>query len=159
MSTQRLDFDDGLTRLDVNGNGLLTFNPSDFNLYERFFALSKSLPELEQKYVREVETIPDNLGEEEKMELIGEELTLAKAIDTELKAKLSHVFGAQNDFDKLLGGVNLMAIGNNGERVITNLLQAIAPYIQQGVNRQAKSAADKAQRNREQRRAAQRAQR
>ena len=148
-----LQFDDGLLRLEVNGNGLLTFNPSDFNVYQRFFRLLKELPQLEQRYVAEVEQSAGGPGEEGSLELAGRELDRARDMDREIKEKLSGVFGPGNDFDALLGGVNVMAVGNNGERVITNLLNALAPYIEEGAERHRQDAAREARLNREQRRA------
>ena len=155
-ATQKLNFDDGLVRLAINDNGILVFNPTDFNVYERFFALWKELPALEAKYAAEVETVPAGMETEQDMELTGRELVIAKEIDAEIKAKLSSVFGARNDFDKLLGGVNIMAFGSNGERVIANLLSALQPYIEDGVKTHTERAVSAAKLNREQRRAAQR---
>ena len=153
--TKTLQFDDGLLRLDVNGNGLLTFNPSDFNVYQRFFGLLKELPELEKRYAAEVELPAGEPGGEESLTLAGRELDRARELDREIKDKLGAVFGPGNDFDALLGGVNVMAVGNNGERVITNLLNALAPYIEEGAERHRQDAVQAAKLNREQRRAAQ----
>lgn len=155
--TKALQFDDGLLRLDINGNGLLIFNPSDFNVYQRFFGLLKELPQLEQRYVAEVEQSAGGPGEEDSLELAGRELDRARELDREIKDKLGAVFGPGNDFDALLGGVNVMAVGNNGERVITNLLNALAPYIEEGAERHRQDAAREARLNREQRRALQQA--
>lgn len=151
--TKTLQFDDGLLRLDVNGNGLLTFNPSDFNVYQRFFGLLKELPELEKRYAAQVELPAGEPGGEESLALAGRELDRARELDREIKDKLGAVFGPGNDFDALLGGVNVMAVGNNGERVITNLLNALAPYIEEGAERHRQDAAREARLNREQRRA------
>ena len=153
--TKKLVFDDGLVRLDINGNGTLTFNPSDFNVYERFYALSKELPEIEKKYAAEVEPMPENMDSAQVAKLAGRELIRAKEIDAEVKAKLSAVFGAGNDFDRLLGGINIMAFGSNGERIISNLLTALQPYIEEGVKKHANDEVAVARGNREQRRAAQ----
>lgn len=154
--SNKVVFDDGLIRLDINGNGILKFNPTDFNLYERFFALTKELPEIEKKYAAEIEDIPEKITQEQSVELTGRELERAKAIDAEVKTKLSNVFGVGNDFDKLLGGVNIMAFGTNGERIITNLLNALMPYVENGVKKYANDEAKEAKANREQRRAMQR---
>ena len=51
--------------------------------------------------------------------------------------------------------MNVMAVGNNGERIITNLLNALAPYIEEGAERHRQDAVREARLNREQRRAAQ----
>lgn len=156
---EKLIFDDGILRLDVNGNGLLCFNPSDFNVYQRFCALVKELPKLEEQYRTEVEQIPEDAAECEIIELAGRELDRAKEIDAAIKQKLSGVFGANNDFDQLLSGVNLMAFGSNGERIITNLLNALTPYLEEGVKKHMKDAAadavEEAKLNRAQRRAKQ----
>lgn len=155
MNTEKLVIDDGLVRLDINGNGVLKFNPSDFNVYERFFTLSKELPEIEKKYAAEVERIPESAGEDDVKALVGRELTKAKEIDAEVKAKLSAVFGPGNDFDALLGGVNIMAYGSNGERIITNLLNALVPYVESGIKKYANNEVSAAHLNREKRREAQ----
>lgn len=136
----KLILDDGVLELDINGRGLLRFNPSDFNLYQRFCTLVEELPKLEKQYAVEVE----QRGDMDEMELAGRELTRAKEIDAELKRRLAHVFGKENDFDQLMGGVNLMAFGRNGERVIANLLNALSPYLTEGINSHMKGAAAKA---------------
>lgn len=153
----KLTFDDGRVRLDINGNGTLVFNPSDFNVYERFYALLKELPELEKQYASEVET-PDESTQDVQaaaVELVGRELIRAKEIDGLIKSKLSYAFGVENDFDKLLGGVNLMAFGNNDERIITNFMNAILPYVENGLAKHTGNVVETARANREQRRAAQ----
>ncbi len=151
MATQNLIFDDGLLRLNINDNGLLVFNPTDMNVYERFIALARELPELEKQYAADVEN-PSEEGDD--MELVGKELTRAKEIDALIKRRLNEVFGGENDFDKLVGGVNLMAFGSNGERVITNLLNCLTPYIEEGVKKHSDALASKVARNRAERRAA-----
>lgn len=151
MATQNLIFDDGLMRLNINDNGLLVFNPTDMNVYERFIALARELPELEKQYAADVEH-PSEEGDD--MELVGKELTRAKEIDALIKRRLNEVFGGENDFDKLVGGVNLMAFGSNGERVITNLLNVLTPYVEEGVKKHSDALASKVARNRAERRAA-----
>lgn len=140
--TTKLMLDDGILELDINGRGLLRFNPSDFNLYQRFYALAKDLPEIEKQYVAEVETAQSD--DADTLELVGRELIRAKELDADIKRRLSDVFGKENDFDHLMSGVNLMAFGHNGERVITNLLNALQPYINAGVERHMRGAAAKA---------------
>lgn len=65
-----------------------------------------------------------------------------------MKQLLNWIFGGDNDFHKLLDGVNLLAVADNGERVITNLLQALEPVLLEGAKRcadqQAKAAVEKA---------------
>lgn len=154
METQKLFVDDGFIRFEINDNGVLKFNPSDFNVYERFYALIKELPEIEKKYVADVEATA-TIGEMTDTDLVGRELIRAREIDKAVKNKLSAVFGVGNDFDQLLGGVNVFAVARNGERVITNLLNALYPYVEDGIKKLTDSEVVAAKLNREQRRAAQ----
>lgn len=140
MEPKKLTFDDGLVRLNINDNGILTFAPSDMNLYQRFMAFSRELPTLEEQYHTDIE-LPDGGGKAEEIALTGQLLEKAKEIDADIKRRLSDVFGPGNDFDQLLGGVNLMSFANNGERVITNFLRAITPYVEDGVKKYAKAEA------------------
>ncbi len=140
-TTKKLNFDDGLIRLEINDNGVLTFAPSDMNLYQRFMAFSRELPALEEKYHTDIEA-PEDGGQDAEIALTGKLLDQAKEIDADIKRRLSEVFGPGNDFDKLLGGVNLMSFANNGERVITNFLRAITPYVEAGAKKYAQAEAD-----------------
>lgn len=142
--TEKLIFDDGVKRIDVNGNGLLCFNPGDLNVYQRLCSLLRELPDLEEKYKIHVEDPEDDTAPGEAVALVGSALDHAREIDAELKRRLSWVFGSTNDFDKLLGGVNLMSPAGNGQRVITNFLAAITPYLEEGIRKHAKDAAAEA---------------
>lgn len=155
MMSEKLVFDDGLVRLNVNDNGILCFAPGDFNLYQRFCSFLKELPEIEAQYksgVEDVGAVPENASEAEQLEAAGKVLDKAREIDLTIKKRLGAVFGGTNDFDQLLGGVNLMSWAGNGERVITNFLNAITPYLDNGVKRYMKDAAagavEKAKQNR-----------
>lgn len=140
MEPKKLTFDDGLVRLNINDNGILTFAPSDMNLYQRFMAFSRELPTLEEKYHTDIE-LPEDGGKNAEIALTGQMLERAREIDADIKRRLSEVFGPGNDFDKLLGGVNLMSFANNGERVITNFLRAITPYVEAGIKKYAQGEA------------------
>ena len=153
---EKLVIDDGLIRLDINGNGILKFNPSDFNLYNRFMSFRKELLELEQKYHLEVEAAtPEAESDDRTIELIGKELEIARAIDLEVKHKLDAVFGLGADFDRFLDGVNCMAFGGNNRRIIDNLLDGLTPYLKQGAEKHINDTAAAAKLNREHRRAMQ----
>lgn len=141
---EKLKFDDGVKRLDVNGNGLLCFNPSDPNVYQRLCTLLRELPELEKQYHVQVEMPDGEISDAEVIALGGEILGRAREIDAGIKKKLAWVFGPENDFDKLLDGVNLMAFGGNGERVITNFVNAIKPYLEDGLRQHRQGAAAEA---------------
>ena len=115
----------------------------------------KELPELEKKYHSEVELSRNEEKEDGSFGVVESGTDLAKAIDTEVKEKLNSVFGLGADFDMFLGGVNCMGFGMNGERIITNTLNAITPYLENGVQKHMDDAAETAKLIREKRRAMQ----
>lgn len=150
---EKLIFDTGIKEYEINGNGVLRFNPSDPNVYARFFDAAEQIQEIEKDLVVKGES----LNNEEKD---GEAaIRLMQEADKKVKELLGQVFGPGNDFDKLLGGVNLLAVAVNGERVVTNLMQALLPVIEQGAQKCAEQkvgdAVQKAKKNRAQRRAEQ----
>lgn len=150
---EKLIFDTGIKEYEINGNGVLRFNPSDPNVYARFFDAAEQIQEIEKDLVAKGES----LNNEEKD---GEAaIRLMQEADKKVKELLGQVFGPGNDFDKLLGGVNLLAVAVNGERVVTNLMQALLPVIEQGAQKCAEQkvgdAVQKAKKNRAQRRAEQ----
>lgn len=146
---EKLIFDTGIQSFEVNGGELLQFNPSDPNVYSRFMSTSKEISKLEDEFAKKV----GEIGGDDAAEL----LTLIKTFDNTIKEKLSYIFGSENNFDKMIGGVSLMAVASNGERVLTNLLSAIQPIIESGAQRHmensAQNAVEQAQVNRAQRRA------
>lgn len=150
METQKLFIDDGLIGIEINDNGVLKFNPSDFNFYDRLMKFSKELPEIEKKYERDVEVRTEGAAE-----FVERQLEIARQIDAEVKLRLAYVFGYGNDFDKLFGGSNVLSPAKNGERIITNFLNAIIPFVEDGMKRFSANEVEIAKRNREQRRAAQ----
>lgn len=143
----KLNIDDGVLRLEINGNGVLAFNPSDPNVYHRFMSLAHDLPKLQAEYQKR-----EASGATDEMSAASEALSTLHEMDVDLKKRLSEVFGKENDFDVLLGGASLMAFGANGERVITNLLNALHPYMEEGLKRhmnaKAKDAVAQAERRR-----------
>ena len=62
--------------------------------------------------------------------------------DKRMKDILTGVFGKGNDFNEIMGGVNVMAVCENGERAVTNLLNVLMPIVQEGADRCAKQQAD-----------------
>lgn len=153
---EKLIFDDGIKEYEVNGRELLRFNPSDPNVYNRFCALHEELPKLEEEYEAGLKELAAEVGADD-LESSGKALKLMRDIDVKVKAKLSYAFGDVNDFDKIMGGVNLLAVGRNGERIVTNLLTALQPIIESGIRRHqtdaAAQAVAEAKLNRAQRRA------
>ena len=133
---EKLTFDTGLQRYRINGGAVLTFNPADPNVYARFMDAVEEIKALEQSLA----DAPDVL-------------TALRAADQKIKTLLTGVFGQQNDFDAILGGVNLLAVAGNGERIITNLLTALQPVLTDGAKRCAGQMAQAAVEKANQRRA------
>lgn len=134
---EKIQFDAGLRSYRINNGGILRFNPSDPNLYTRFLEAVEKLKEAETELTEQAETA--------KAEDIVKLMTRA---DEKMKGILGWVFGESNDFHKLLSGINLLAVADNGERVITNLFAALEPVLVEGAKRCAGEQAAKARANR-----------
>lgn len=131
---EKIVFDSGRKTYEMGG-GELSFTPSDPNVYARFMEATEKLVKMEDKLIESAKKT-DGSG--------VAVLKLLTEADKEAKKILAWVFGEHNDFDKILNGVNLLAVGENGERVITNILNALLPIIQEGVEKCAKQQADQA---------------
>ena len=109
-------------------DGVLRFNPSDPNVYQRFMEAIPKVEAVEQELVEKAQQIPrDENNGKEALRLIAE-------ADAKTKALLDEVF-AGNSFDSILGGVSLMAVAGNGERVVTNLMAALYPINVRGTQK------------------------
>ena len=128
---EKIQFDSGIRSYRINGSGILRFNPSDPNLYTRFLEAVEKLKTVETELTQQAETVEG--------EAIVKLMTQA---DEKMKAILNWVFGAGNDFHKLLEGVNLLATAENGERVVTNLFAALEPVLIAGAKRCAREQAE-----------------
>lgn len=119
---EKIQFDSGIRSYKF-GNGVLRFNPSDPNLYGRFMEAGEKIGGI-HKTIAAQATATEDSGQGA--------VQLLQAADREMKQLLSWVFGGENDFDALLGGVNLLAVGTNGQRVVTNLFSALEPVLLAG---------------------------
>lgn len=119
---EKIQFDSGVRSYEL-GSGVLRFNPADPNLFARFMEAQEKICQVEQQLLQQAQSLPQD-GENA--------LQLLQQADKELKAIFSWVFGGDNDFDRLLGGVNLLATGKNGQRVVSNLLSALQPILLSG---------------------------
>lgn len=148
---EKLVFDSGVREYQINDNGVLRFNPSDPNVYARFFDAADEIKAVEADIVEKGKSIDADHDTGESV------IRLMEEADRTVKNILTKVFGEPNDFDQILGGVNLLAVASNGERVITNFLNALLPIIQEGAERCAEErvgvAVQQAKLNRAQRRA------
>ena len=121
---EKIQFDSGVRSYRINGGQVLRFNPGDPNLYARFLEAVEKLQTLEKE-------LTEMARQAENQELVK----LLKQTDEKMKAVLNWVFGEGNDFHKLLQGVNLLAVAENGERVVTNLFAALEPVLVDGAKR------------------------
>ncbi len=128
---KKIRFDSGIQEFSINGSGILRFHPGDPNVYARFLEAMDKIGEAVDCLTEQVQ------AKEEKTE--GTEIVkLMAQADKQVKEILSWVFGGDNDFDRILGGVNLLAVADNGRQVITNLLEALEPVLVEGAERCAK---------------------
>lgn len=152
---EKLVFDSGVKEYKLGTGGVLRFNPSDPNVYARFMDAMDKIRAVEADLVEKAKTLEQVEKQEESGAAV---LRIMRDADRDTKKILSEVFGADNDFEKILGGVNVLAVAGNGERVITNLLAALQPIMVQGAETCAKQRSDaavaQAKQNRAQRRAA-----
>lgn len=125
---KRIKLDSGLEEMIV-GNGVLCFNPKDPNLYIRFEQAVEKLQKAEEELV--AHTPKDGM----------EAIKLLQEADRKMKEILNWVFGYGNNFDAILGGVNLLAVAKNGERVVTNLFAALEPVLLEGAKKCAREKA------------------
>ncbi len=134
---QTIEFDSGMEEFRLSTGGVLRFNPADPNLYARFLEAEDQVEQLEKALLADAGAMEqENAGKAA--------LTLLKKADRELKNILNRVFGGENDFHALLGGVNLLAVAGNGRRVVENLFAALEPVLEAGISRCAQQAAQQA---------------
>ena len=121
---EKIQFDSGIRSYRINGGGVLRFNPGDPNLYARFLEAVEKLKAAEEELVQTAETA----NQQDVVKLMTQ-------ADQKMKEILNWVFGTGNDFCQLLQGVNLLAVADNGERVVTNLFAALEPVLVDGAKR------------------------
>ena len=133
---EKIKLDSGMKEYRIGDMGVLRFNPADPNVYARFLSCGEKL--------RKIETELANKAKE------GNGLSVLQEADRKMKEMLSWVFGTHNDFNEILGGVSLLAKGENGDRVIVNLLSGLQPVMVEGAKICAQEAVQKAKSRREQ---------
>ena len=148
----QLIFDTGVKEYQINGVGVLRFNPSDPNVYNRFMAATDKIREVEKSMAAKATKIDKNKDPDARAKAA---LQLMSESDFEIKNILSEAFGGANDFHAILEGVNLLAVGSNGYRVISNLMDVLTPIMEAGAKSFADGQIKAAKQNREQRRAQQ----
>ena len=126
---EKIHFDSGIQEFQIGEGGVLRFNPCDPNLYVRFLEAAEKIKAVEENMAEQAKLLPENDGA-----AVGK---LLQQADTQMKQILNWVFGETADFDRLLGGVNLLAMGANGERVVSNLFEALQPVLLSGAKKNA----------------------
>lgn len=146
---QKLFIDDGMKQYQLTeGGALLRFNPKDQNLYARFVESVETIKAAEMEMAGKLHAVDRNAKN------AGERtLKILRQTDIRMKNILNQVFGNDNDFDAILRGVNLMAVGDNGKRVIENVMDALLPVMEAGAKACVQEEVQEAKDNREARRA------
>lgn len=142
---QKLNFDLGIKEYEIGG-GVLRFNPSDPNVYTRFLEAANKLTEIEKRLMAKAKEAEGGSTGETMLKLMEE-------TDKETKELLAWIFGAKNDFDAIFCGANILGVGANGERIITNFIHAVQPILEKGARSCARQQVNQAKMNRAQRRA------
>mgnify|MGYP000886696406 CR=1 FL=1 len=112
---QNMTIDTGMQEYLINNRAVLRFNPSDPNLYHRFFAAAPKLDALDAELTEQLKALPakpDDARAERGLALLTD-------YDHRIKALLTEIFGGENDFDKVLEGVNLAGTGANGNDAVS----------------------------------------
>ncbi len=121
---EKIRFDSGIKEYKLGDLGVLRFNPGDPNLYARFLEAAEKIKAVEEELAEQAKLIEENDG--------GQVVKILQQADAKMKQTLNWVFGNSTNFDELLGGVNLLAMGQNGQRVVSNLFTALQPVLLSG---------------------------
>lgn len=140
---EKIKFDRGIREFQLGSAGILRFNPADPNVYARFLEAAEDMDRLQAELAEEAD------------EQEAEPVALLSRADKKLKKILSEVFGPENDFEKILRGVSLFALTENGQTVAQNLFAALEPVLVEGAEACAGQKVDAAVEKARQRRAAQ----
>lgn len=161
----KLIFDTGIKEYEVNGKAILRFNPTDQNVYARFCEFYNEIVDLIKPYDEAVEKFQkENQGagielDEKGFAKAAQLMEVSRKTDINIKERLTYVFGDENDFEAMFGGVNIAAATDSGDTVIENFLEAILPLVETNAENREKmmkekieKATSKANLNRQQRR-------
>jgi hypothetical protein len=145
---KQLFIDNGLEEYQLTeGGALLRFNPKDQNLYARFIESTDKIKAVEKEMAEKANGIDHG-----KPDAGEQTLKIMRETDRRMKEILNQVFGHNNDFDAILCGVNLMAVGSNGKRLIENVMEALLPVMEAGAKACVRESVDEAKAAREARR-------
>ena len=124
---EKLNFDTGVRAFRLPGGGVLRFNPADPNLYSRFYGAEEKLAQLQSQ-------VTENAEGKDTVALLAD-------ADRQLKSLFAWLLGGDNDMDKALGGISLLAVCADGRTVAANLLSALEQVLEQGAKQLVESRA------------------
>lgn len=145
---QKITFDTGVQSFEINGSAVLRFNPSDPNVYSRFFEAKDKIEAMGAEY-EQAQAESEQTGEA----AVRHGLDVMRDIDCRTKKLLGEVFGTHNDFEAIFSGTSMFAVGEDGEYIITHLFEALLPVLEAGVEKQVQARTQAVKLNRAQRRA------
>lgn len=146
---EKLNISVGLKKYQlVDGGALLCFNAGDPNVYARYMEMIPQIKTVEHEMAEKAKSV-----DIDKPDAGERTLQIMRETDLRMKDILNQIFGMDNDFDRILCGVNLMAVTENGSRVINNVLDALTPIMSDGAKACVDTEVKAAKLNREQRRA------
>lgn len=145
---EKLNISVGLKQYQlVDGGAPLCFNAGDPNVYARYMEMIPHIKDVEKEMAAKAKSVDiDKPDSGEKT------LQIMRETDLRMKDILNQIFGMGNDFDRILCGVNLMAVTEDGARVINNVLDALTPIMSDGAKACVDTEVKAAKLNREQRR-------
>lgn len=145
---EKLNIDVGLKSYElVEGGALLRFNPADQNIYSRFVNSIEKIKAIETEASKNAVSVPKTVEDAG-----AEVLRIMADADRKMKNVLNEVFGGNNDFDKILCGINLLAVNEDGKRIMEAFMEAITPILTDGAKTYADMEVSAAKLNRERRR-------
>ena len=121
-----IQFDSGVKAYKL-GAGVLRFHPGDPNVYARFLEGAEKMQQIQQQLREGTDT-----------------LSALQTADRQMKQVLGWIFGPGNDFEEMLAGVNLLAVGSSGKLLVTSLFEALEPVLTEGAEHCAAAAAAQA---------------
>lgn len=115
-----IKFNDGMKSFSVNGdeNKKIYFNPSDYNILERFKTAFAQIENLETKYN---ETKKNN----------NRVMETSIALDKEIKEAINYIFGS--DVSTIAFGTTNCLSTAGGEPICVNFLNAVLPILKKEI--------------------------
>lgn len=112
-----LDFNDGLKRLSINGNEnrIITINPTDIAVINRYNEVVPQLDELNEKYKN-----TDNISVDKTAEIISE-------LDRKAREFIDYIIGSPVS-DTVFGTANCLSFAG-GQTIFENFLTAYMEYM------------------------------